>query len=78
MAYQLGCSSWCTAGSERSTVSGSTRTQAELSGDVWDSGEQFAAFSEQRLMPVIMALGITSQPTVEIYPAYATFAPNPK
>ncbi len=45
--------------------------------DVWDSEADFNSFVEKRLMPVVVGeLGVTSQPQVEIFPAYATF--NPK
>ncbi|MBS1904332.1 MAG: hypothetical protein JSS75_11555 [Bacteroidetes bacterium] len=43
--------------------------------DVWESPEQFNRFVETRLMPGVMSTGITTQPQVEIYPAYAIFAP---
>lgn len=44
--------------------------------DVWESAEQFQQFVEQRLMPGVAQIGIQGEPKVEIYPAYAIFAPG--
>lgn len=44
--------------------------------DVWQSAEQFQAFVEGRLNPGTKQLGIEGEPEVEIYPAYAVFAPG--
>lgn len=44
--------------------------------DVWESAEHFQQFVEQRLMPGVQELGITSEPAVEIFPAHAIFAPG--
>ncbi len=43
--------------------------------DVWQSGEQFQHFSEQRLAPGVKQVGIQGQPKVEIYPAHRIFTP---
>ena len=43
--------------------------------DIWDTEEDCNAFVEQRLMPEVMKLGITTQPKVEIYPVHATYTP---
>jgi hypothetical protein len=44
--------------------------------DVWESAEDFEAFVNDRLMPVVRGeLGITSDPQVSVSPAYAAFAP---
>ena len=44
--------------------------------DVWQSAEQMQAFIDKRLMPGVMAIGITSQPKVEVYPTHAIFTPG--
>jgi hypothetical protein len=43
--------------------------------DIWESAEDFNSFAETRLMPAVVAAGITSQPTVNFYPLHALFAP---
>ena len=44
--------------------------------DVWESGDHFDRFVEDRLMPVVAGeLGVTSQPDVTITPAHAYFKP---
>ncbi len=45
--------------------------------DLWESGEQFQQFVEQRLLPGVQSVGIESQPVVELSEAHAVFAPNP-
>lgn len=44
--------------------------------DVWDSAEAFQAFTDNRLMPGVMAEGITTPPDVEVYPLHDLFIPN--
>jgi hypothetical protein len=44
--------------------------------DVWESAEDFNNFVNDRLMPATTALGITTQPQVEIYPLHALFIPE--
>jgi hypothetical protein len=41
--------------------------------DVWESGEQFQTFVEQRLMPGTAKVGIAGQPDVTIQPAHRYF-----
>lgn len=44
--------------------------------DVWQSGEQFDRFVEERLMPVVVGeLGATGRPNVTVSPAHAFFKP---
>jgi hypothetical protein len=43
--------------------------------DVWESAEAFQTFSEQRIMPAIKKVGITTQPRIEVYPAYNVYVP---
>ena len=44
--------------------------------DLWDAPEQFQSFAQERLMPVVQKVGISTQPTVAISNAHAVFAPN--
>jgi hypothetical protein len=44
--------------------------------DVWETAEDFQAFSETRLAPGLERLGITGEPEVTIRPAHAIFAPG--
>ena len=44
--------------------------------DVWESEEQFNAFVESRLMPVVQQIGIEGQPDVEFYPVQNVFNPG--
>ena len=43
--------------------------------DVWESAEAFHTFSEQRIAPALQKAGISSQPRVEIYPAFNIYVP---
>ena len=43
--------------------------------DVWESAEAFQTFSEQRIMPAVKKVGITTQPRIEIYPAHNVYVP---
>jgi hypothetical protein len=44
--------------------------------DVWESEEDFTNFLQNRLMPVIQEMGITTQPKSEIYPLHDIFTPG--
>ena len=44
--------------------------------DVWESAQDLNNFVEQRLMPGVLSLGITSQPAVEVFPTHAVFTPG--
>jgi hypothetical protein len=44
--------------------------------DLWESAQDLNNFVEQRLMPGVLSIGITSQPTVEVYPTHAVFTPG--
>jgi hypothetical protein len=43
--------------------------------DIWESGEQFNEFVQNRLMPGVQQVGIAGQPEVEILPTHAIFTP---
>jgi hypothetical protein len=44
--------------------------------DVWESGDDFQRFVEQRLMPVVQQIGIQGEPRVEVHPLHSrVFAP---
>jgi hypothetical protein len=43
--------------------------------DVWDSADDFNRFAEERLMPVVSQLGVTTEPDIQITPAHAVFKP---
>jgi predicted ester cyclase len=43
--------------------------------DVWETAEQFETFVATRLMPGVHKIGVLGEPTVEIHPAHAVFAP---
>jgi hypothetical protein len=44
--------------------------------DLWESPEHFQRFIDERVAPVVKALGVESQPAVTIAPAHRVFAPN--
>ena len=44
--------------------------------DLWESGEDFQRFVDQRLMPAVQKIGIKGQPQVELAEAVSVFAPN--
>jgi hypothetical protein len=46
--------------------------------DVWESPQQFQAFVDAKLNPAAAEIGITTQPTVSIYPAHNVFNPGAK
>jgi hypothetical protein len=43
--------------------------------DVWESAEAFQKFSEERIVPAVRKVGITTQPRVEVYPAHNIYIP---
>jgi hypothetical protein len=43
--------------------------------DVWDSAEDFQRFVDERLMPGVQKVGVEGEPTIEIFPTHAIFAP---
>jgi hypothetical protein len=43
--------------------------------DIWESPDHFERFGQERFMPVVQELGVTSEPKVEIVPVHAIFAP---
>ena len=45
--------------------------------DVWESAKDFEGFVQTRLMPAARKLAIPGEPSVEIFEAHNTFAPNP-
>lgn len=44
--------------------------------DVWETAEDFGNFAENRLKPGAAAANIAGEPTVDIFPVHATFAPG--
>jgi hypothetical protein len=44
--------------------------------DVWESGEQFQQFVDERLMPAVMEIGIAGEPEVRLYPVQSIFNPG--
>ena len=44
--------------------------------DLWESEMDLNNFVTNRLMPGVAPIGITSQPTIEVHPAYAVFTPG--
>jgi hypothetical protein len=44
--------------------------------DVWESAEHFQRFADERLMSAVHAVGITTEPQVEIFPNHAWFVPG--
>ena len=49
--------------------------QALRVNDVWESAEDLNNFVNNRLMPEVIKIGVTSQPQVEVYPLHALFTP---
>ena len=44
--------------------------------DVWESGDDFRRFTEERLMPAVKQIGIQGEPRVDIRPLHSrVFAP---
>ena len=43
--------------------------------DIWDSPADFQAFFEARILPVIQAAGIETQPDVKMYDLHGVYAP---
>lgn len=44
--------------------------------DIWESAEAMNSFLETRLLPGVAPLGIPTQPSVQVYPLHALFAPS--
>jgi hypothetical protein len=44
--------------------------------DAWESPEHFQRFVAERLTPGVQAVGITTEPEVEVHPAHAVFLPG--
>jgi hypothetical protein len=44
--------------------------------DIWESGEKFQEFVDQRLMPGVAQVGLPGEPDIEVYPAHAIFTPG--
>jgi hypothetical protein len=44
--------------------------------DIWESQETFERFQRERLADDVRKAGITSQPSVEFFPAHDIYAPN--
>lgn len=43
--------------------------------DIWESEDEMNSFIQNRLMPAVMKMGITTQPNVETFPVHAIFVP---
>jgi hypothetical protein len=43
--------------------------------DIWESEREFNNFVENRLMPEVKKLGISTKPQIEIRPVHAIFVP---
>jgi len=43
--------------------------------DIWESENEMNDFIQNRLMPEVAKMGITSHPTVETFPVHAIFIP---
>ena len=43
--------------------------------DIWDSPEDFQAFFEARVLPVVQEAGMTSQPDVKMFDLHGIYAP---
>jgi hypothetical protein len=46
--------------------------------DIWESPEAFQRFANERLMPGLAPLGLTTQPTVQMAEAHRIFVPDPE
>lgn len=44
--------------------------------DIWESAEAFYAFNESRLMPAVAAVGIATEPRIEIHPVHNVYSPG--
>ena len=42
---------------------------------IWDSADDFQAFFEARVMPVVKDAGMTTEPEVHIFELYGVYAP---
>jgi hypothetical protein len=45
--------------------------------DIWESGDDFNNFVQNRLMPGVAQAGIHGQPQVEVLPLHAIYVPDP-
>jgi hypothetical protein len=43
--------------------------------DIWDSPEDFQAFFEARVLPVVQEAGLTTQPSVSMFDLHGVYAP---
>jgi hypothetical protein len=43
--------------------------------DIWDSAEDFQAFFEARVLPVVQDAGMTTEPDVKIFELHGVYAP---
>ena len=43
--------------------------------DIWESAEDVQNFVNNRILPAVAKIGITTQPVVDITPVHATFIP---
>ena len=44
--------------------------------DIWESQQAFESFQRDRLTAAVQKAGITTQPTVQFFPAHNIYAPN--
>jgi len=44
--------------------------------DVWESPDAFKTFSDQRIVPAVQKVGVSTQPKIEFQPAYNIYAPG--
>jgi hypothetical protein len=43
--------------------------------DVWESGDAFGRFQEERLVPAVQKVGIETEPQAEVYPVHNVYVP---
>jgi hypothetical protein len=46
--------------------------------DLWESQQAFESFQRERLMAAVQKAGITTQPSVQFFPAHNIYVPNPE
>ena len=44
--------------------------------DVWESPDAFKTFSDQRIVPAVQKVGVSTQPKIEFQSAYNIYAPG--
>jgi hypothetical protein len=44
--------------------------------DIWDTPGDFQAFFEARVLPIVQAEGVTSQPDVKMFDLHGIYAPS--